>query len=263
MYSPPIQYSYWPGSSARMDYLPHVHDWANHHPMNTRWRAWLGFNSESTYTHPRATRTGAASSACGWLPVTESPNDITRLLRAASSGEQRDLDALMAAIYDDLRRLAISHMSSERGNHTLQPTALVHEAYLKLIDQRSTEWADRLHFFAVAAKIIRRILIDHAREHRAQKRGGKSERVPIDSVDPPIAGQDVDLVALDDALNELALLDERQARIVELRFFGGCTIEEVAKLLNAGRRTIDRQWMAAKAWLYYRLADHAVGETDD
>ncbi|MCB9850206.1 MAG: sigma-70 family RNA polymerase sigma factor [Phycisphaerales bacterium] len=190
--------------------------------------------------------------------MSDATNDITQLLRAASSGERDDLDALMTAIYDDLRRMAVSQMSSERRDHTLQPTALVHEAYFKLVGQHSTDWADRLHFFSVASRIIRRILIDHARERRAQKRGGDAGRIPIDTIDPPFEGPNLDLIALDEALKELAQLDERQARVVELRFFGGCTIDEIAELLSAGRRTIDRDWMAAKAWLYCRLADHAA-----
>lgn len=185
----------------------------------------------------------------------ESQADITLLLRAASSGERNDLDALMAAIYDDLRRLAVSHMRGERDDHTLQPTALVHEAYMKLVDQRSTDWKDRLHFFAVASRIIRRILIDHARERLAAKRGGGGERLRVDDMDPAAPVPGIDLLALDEALEELAAIDERQAKIVELRFFGGCSIEEVAELLSMGGRSVDRDWKAAKAWLYCRLSE--------
>jgi RNA polymerase sigma factor (TIGR02999 family) len=187
--------------------------------------------------------------------MTTSPNDITMLLRKAASGAPDGVNRLMEAIYDDLRRMAVAQLTDERASHTLQPTALVHEAYLRLVGQHSTDWNDRLHFFAVASRIIRRILIDHARERRAKKRGGAAARVPIEAVDPPLEGREVDLIALDEALEELTQLDERQARIVELRFFGGCTIDEVATLLDAGRRTIDRDWQAAKAWLYCRLAD--------
>lgn len=179
--------------------------------------------------------------------------DITLLLRAAASGERQDLDALMAAIYDDMRRLALSHMRSERDDHTLQPTALVHEAYVKLVDQRNTDWKDRLHFFAVASRIIRRILIDHARERGAQKRGGAAGRIALDDLAAPIA--DLDLLALDEALGDLARIDERQARIVELRFFGGCSIEEVAELLSMGKRSVDREWHGARAWLLSRLEE--------
>ncbi len=223
----------------------------------------LGSKRGSTYTDRQSARMGQSPISLGRRSVSESPNDITQLLRAAASGERGDQEALMKAIYDDLRRLAVSHMSSERLDHTLQPTALVHEAYLKLVGQHSTDWADRLHFFSVASRIIRRILIDHARERRAQKRGGAADRVSMDAVDVPFEDREVDLIALDDALKDLAQIDERQARIVELRFFGGCTIEEVAKLLDVGRRTIDRDWMAAKAWLYCHLTDNASEGDDD
>lgn len=185
----------------------------------------------------------------------EAPGNITLLLRAAASGERNDLDALMHAIYDDMRRLAMSHMRSERDDHTLQPTALVHEAYVKLVDQRSTDWKDRVHFFAVASRIIRRILIDHARERNALKRGGAGERIKLDENDVLAPAASLDLIALDEAMAELAELDERQAKIVELRFFGGCSIEEIAELLQMGRRSVDREWQGAKAWLYCRLQD--------
>ncbi|MGB0715396.1 MAG: sigma-70 family RNA polymerase sigma factor [Phycisphaerae bacterium] len=187
--------------------------------------------------------------------MTDSSANVTLLLRAASSGERNDVDALMAAIYDDLRRLAIDHMKIERGDHTLQPTALVHEAYLKLIDQRSTDWKDRLHFFAVASRIIRRILVDHARQRFAQKRGGRVGRVPIEGVDPGAPNPDVDLVALDEALSELSSIDETQARVVEMRYFGGLTIEEIAQALSMGKRTVDRHWQVAKTWLYFRISN--------
>lgn len=191
--------------------------------------------------------------------------NLTRLLRDAASGKRGDLDALMAAIYDDLRRLAERHMRGERDDHTLQATAVVHEAYLKLIDQRATDWSDRVHFFAVASRVIRRILVDHARERGAQKRGGSGTRVRIGDEDFAAPATDVDLLTLDAALVELADLDEQQARIVELRFFGGCSIDEAAELLGVGRRTVDRDWAAAKAWLLCRLdadADDASGSPD-
>ncbi|MFN0133381.1 MAG: sigma-70 family RNA polymerase sigma factor [Phycisphaerales bacterium] len=187
--------------------------------------------------------------------MSDTPTDITLLLHAAASGDRRDVDALMAAIYQDMRRLAMSHMSGERRDHTLQPTALVHEAYVKLIGQRNTEWKDRLHFFALASRIIRRILIDHARERQALKRGGPGTRVSIGEHDVPAPARDLDAIALDEALVELARLDEQQARIVELRYFGGCTVDEIAELLDIGKRTVDRQWQAAKAWLFVRLHD--------
>jgi len=188
----------------------------------------------------------------------EQPADITLLLHAAVSGERGDLDKLMAAIYQDMRRLALAHLSDERPNHTLQATALVHEAYVKLIDQRRTEWNDRLHFFAVASTIIRRILIDHARARNAAKRGGTM--IGIGEQDIAAPERELDVIALDEALGELASLDEQQARIVELRYFGGCTVEEVAELLKIGKRTVDRQWLAAKTWLFDRLSDDGEGE---
>jgi RNA polymerase sigma factor (TIGR02999 family) len=184
----------------------------------------------------------------------ETTENLTQLLRAAASGERRDVDALLAAIYDDLRRLAIRHLQSERDDHTLQPTALVHEAYLKLIDQRCTDWKDRVHFFSVASRIIRRILVDHARERLAAKRGGRAERVAIDEIEPGAAPVDVDLVSLDEALTELSGIDATQAQIVEMRYFGGLTLEEIADALAIGKRSVDRQWAVARAWLCFRLA---------
>lgn len=197
------------------------------------------------------------------IDMSDIPTDITLLLHAASSGRRDDLDALMTAIYQDMRRLAAAHLGGERRDHTLSPTALVHEAYVKLVDQRKTGWKDRLHFFAVAARIIRRILIDHARAREAEKRGGRSNRTMIRLGEHDIAApeRDVDLLALDEALLELAALDEQQARVVELRYFGGCTVEEVAELLGVGKRTVDRDWQAAKAWLMVRLGDDETDQT--
>lgn len=189
--------------------------------------------------------------------MSDSPANITMLLHAAASGDQRDLDALMAAIYQDMRRLAVAHMNDERASHTLQPTALVHEAYVKLVDQHQRDWKNRVHFFAVAARIIRRILIDHARERQALKRGGPATRVSVDPEEISVPARDLDLLALDEALRELARLDEQQARIVELRFFGGCTVNEIAELLGVGPRTVDRHWQAARAWLWSRLEDES------
>lgn len=185
--------------------------------------------------------------------------DITRLLRAAASGDRRDVDALMAAIYEDLRRLAVAHMKRERGDHTLQATALVHEAYLKLIDQNSTDWKDRVHFFSVASRIIRRLLVDHAREKQADKRGGGRTRASLDDREIAAAGPTVDLLALDEALNALEGINPRQAEIVELRYFGGLSIEEIAELLGIGKRSVDRDWSIAKAWLFCQLS----GEPED
>ncbi len=194
--------------------------------------------------------------------MSEPDANLTQLLRAAATGSRGDLDALLAAIYNDLKRVAANHLQAERPDHTLQPTALVHEAYLKLIDQRSTDWKDRVHFFSIASRVIRRILVDHARERLALKRGGDRGRVPLERLEVLVGEPRVDAAALDDALNELATIDERQAQIVELRFFGGLTIEEVAAALSMGARSVDREWRCAKAWLFCRLAEGA-GEPGD
>lgn len=193
----------------------------------------------------------------------ESPVNVTQLLRAVSAGDRRSVDALMAAIYGDLKRLAINHMQGERRDHTLQPTALVHEAYLKLIGQRTTDWKDRVHFFSVASRIIRRILVDHARERGAAKRGGGRGRSDLDLTQIALSGPGIDVIALDEALTELAAIDLRQAEIVEMRFFGGLTVEEVAELLAISPRSVDRDWRCAKAWLFCRLSEdgqEAAGE---
>ena len=182
-----------------------------------------------------------------------SPGDITLLLRDAASGEAQALNSLMTALYDDMRRLAMSHLSSERTDHTLQPTALVHEAYLKLVDQRNTTWSDRLHFFAIASRVIRRILIDPARERGAQKRGGGGTRLSLADHEVAAPERELDLVALDEALRELETIDAQQARVVELRYFAGCTIDEIAEVMSVGKRTVDRDWQAAKAWLMCRI----------
>lgn len=195
--------------------------------------------------------------------MSQADPNITLLLQAAASGDRADLDALMAALYADLRRLAAAQMRGERNDHTLSPTALVHEAYVRLIDQRSTDWRGRLHFFALASRLIRRILIDHARAKNAEKRGGGGvgadrTRVRLDARDVEAPARDVDLLALDEALKELATIDEQQARIVELRYFGGCTVEEIAELLGVGKRTVDRDWHAAKAFLLVHLGDDTI-----
>lgn len=194
--------------------------------------------------------------------MSENDPNLTSLLRAVATGDRQDADALMNAIYGDLKRLAASHLRAERQDHTLQPTALVHEAYIKLIDQRSTDWKDRIHFFSIASRIIRRILVDHAREKQALKRGGGQARVPLEQVEVFVGQPGVDPVALDEALNELAAIDARQAQIVELRFFGGLTVEEVAAALSMGARSVDREWRCARAWLYCRLADGDGGSID-
>jgi len=194
--------------------------------------------------------------------MNERPGDITMLIRASATGRPEDTDRLMAAIYDDLKRLAANQLKQERPEHTLHPTALVHEAYIRLVNQRTAEWNDRLHFFSIAARIIRRILIDHARERQALKRGGGRRAITIEPDEVASPERDLDLVALDEALEELATLSERQARIVELRFFGGLTIPEIAEALSIGSRSVDREWQAARAWLFHRLSELEVEPTD-
>ena len=166
-----------------------------------------------------------------------------------NSGDENAPERLMPLVYEELRRLARSYLQQERSDHTLQATGLVHEAYLRLVDQSSMNWQNRAHFFAVAAQIMRRILVDYARSHRAEKRGGLREKHEFDEALAPSGERAVDLIALDDALHDLVTFDARQSRIVELRFFGGLTNEEIGDVLKISPRTIKREWRLAKAWL--------------
>jgi len=185
--------------------------------------------------------------------VADAPPEITALLRGIAKGSKQAEAALVPLVYAELRRLARRLMSRERGNHTLQTTALVHEAYLRLAKPGGGSWKDREHFFAVAATVMRRVLVDHARAVRAQKRGGGV--LPVDGPEPSISlDQPEQILAVDAALSRLAELDERQARIVELRFFAGMTTEEVAEALHISSRTVKREWQLARAWLYGELA---------
>ena len=178
---------------------------------------------------------------------------VTQLLKAWNEGDQSALEKLMPLVMDELRRLAGNYLRRERANHTLQPTALVNEAYLRLVDQKA-RWQNRAQFFGVAAQLMRRILVDHARLHQAQKRGGSDQqRLSLADVERVADKPDVDLLALHEALNELAELDPQQARIVELKFFGGLSIEETAEVLNVGHATIERDWKMARAWLRSKL----------
>jgi RNA polymerase sigma factor (TIGR02999 family) len=182
---------------------------------------------------------------------------ITELLVAWSEGRRDALDRLVPLLYEDLRRLAAGHMRHESPGHSLQPTALVHEAYVRLIDQRQVHWRNRAHFFGVAAGMMRRILVDHARSRRADKRGGAWDRVTL--VEDQVAGgaQEMDLLALHESLERLAAFDPRQARIVELRYFGGLTIEEAAEVVGISEATVVRDWTIAKAWLRADLSGRA------
>jgi len=186
--------------------------------------------------------------------VSTSAQSVTQLLVEWSHGDQDALERLTPLVYGELRRLARRHLSRERSDHTLQSTALVHEAYLRLIDQRSVQWQNRAHFFGVAAQLIRRILIDYARAKQAGKRGAGACLLSLDeALDSPAGGRPLDIVALDDALEQLAKIDPRQSRIVELRFFAGLTVEETAEVLNVSTPTVNREWAAAKAWLFREL----------
>ena len=183
-----------------------------------------------------------------------SPQVVTRLLNDWSKGDQTALDQLMPLVYAELHRLAASYLSRERSDHTLQPTALVNEAYLRLIDQNSLAWQNRAQFFGIAAQMMRRILVNHARDRHADKRGGHALRLSLDDAISFFEERDVNLVALDDALQAPATLDPRQSQIVELRFFGGLTIEEVAAQLHTSPATVKRRWALAQAWLYRDLS---------
>jgi RNA polymerase sigma factor (TIGR02999 family) len=176
--------------------------------------------------------------------------DVTGLLHDWNRGDRQALERLMPLVTDELRRLARLHLRHERRGHTLQPTALVNEAYLRMVNVERVEWRDRTHFFAFASRLMRRILVDHARAHGAAKRAGWRVEAVADN---GAKGRDVDIVALDGALDELATLDARQARLVELRFFAGLTIDETADVLGVAAATISRDWTTARAWLYRRL----------
>ena len=186
--------------------------------------------------------------------MTTQSHTVTQMLRQWSdSGERETLDNLMPIIYDELRRQAARYLKHEREGHTLQTTALVHEAYVRLIDQNGVRWQNRAHFFAISAELMRRILVDHARKRNAAKRGGDAVRVTLDEVVQGAGQQNLDLIAVDEALTRLAALDAQQARVVELRFFGGLTVEETAEVLGVSERTVKRDWSVAKAWIRREL----------
>ncbi len=176
------------------------------------------------------------------------PGEVTRLLKSWGTGSDTALAELMPLVYSDLRKIAARQLGGECANHTLEPTALVNEAFLRLVDQDRVQWQGRAQFFAVAASAMRRILVDHARRRRATKRGGDPRRVSLASVDIAVA-PNVDLLNLEDCLRRLEALDARQARIVELRFFAGCTMEEVGEALHISTSTAKRQWHLARVWL--------------
>jgi RNA polymerase sigma factor (TIGR02999 family) len=184
-----------------------------------------------------------------------SSEGVTQLLIDWGRGDQAALEKLMPLVYSELRRLASNYLRRERGEHTLQPTALVNEAYLKLVNQRNAKWQNRAHFFGISAQLMRRILVDHARQHRAVKRGGsEQQRISITSAEKLVEQPEIDILALNEALEELARMDEQQSRIVELKFFGGLAIEEIAEVLGIGHATVERDWKLARAWLRRQLS---------
>jgi len=186
------------------------------------------------------------------VPIDPS-TDVTAILQEWREGSPEALERLMGIVYAELRRLAAHYLSRERTGHTLQPTALVHEAYVRLIDQR-VPWQGRTHFFGVAAQMMRRVLVDHARSRQAEKRGGDGERVTLSAAEGLAQTPGIDLLALDAALEKLGALDERQARIVELRYFGGLTNEETALAIGVSAATVKREWTLARAWLKRELS---------
>ena len=190
-----------------------------------------------------------------------SPQEVTQLLADWGKGDRSALDKLFPLVHSELRRIAQRQMNQERGGHTLQATALVNEAYLKLVGQPSFEWQNRAHFFAVCAQVMRHILIDHARAHARDKRGGGAIQVSLNEVAVVAEEQAPYILALDEALRRLERLDPQKGKIVELRYFGGLSIEETAEVLNVSPRTVRREWQRSKAWLYRMISEGTEDET--
>jgi RNA polymerase sigma factor (TIGR02999 family) len=184
----------------------------------------------------------------------EPPNEITQLLRDWRDGDGKALDILLPRVYKELRRLARHQLRNERPDHTLQSAALVHETYLRLVGVTPPQWESRTHFFAIAAQLMRQILVDYARRHRATKRGGSVCKLSLEDAMGTSRRARVDIVALDDALHALARIDERQSRVVELRFFAGLSLNEISKVLEIAPATVQRDWTAARAWLHREIS---------
>lgn len=185
-------------------------------------------------------------------------HEITQLLAEWSDGNQSALDELYPLVYDELHRLARRYMSREKKGHTLQTTALINEAYVRLVDQKNVHWANRSHFFAISAQIMRRILIDYARRHAYAKRGGGAQQVSLDEAATVTRAPGSDLIRLDEALKSLAEMDPRRSQVVELRYFGGLNNEEIAGVLHVSENTVTRDWNMARAWLYQQLTESAA-----
>lgn len=189
--------------------------------------------------------------------IDASQQQITERLVAWSSGDVGAMDDVVRAVYQELHRMAGRYLRLERPDHSLQPTALVHEAYLRLIDQTQVSWQSRAHFFGVAAQMMRRILVDHARTRQRDKRGGSAIRIPLDEAFLMTPEKSADLVALDESLGRLAEIDNRKSRVVEMRYFGGLSVDETAEALDVSRQTVLRDWKLAKAWLYQEIKSEA------
>ena len=187
--------------------------------------------------------------------VTPLPQDVTQLLLAWSQGDAAALEQLLPLVDAELRRLAHAYMRRENPDHTLQTSALINEAYLRLVDQRQVHWQNRAHFFGITAQLMRRILLDHARGHARAKRGGQTRLVPLDEAATVSEKKAVELIALDDALRELEQFDSRKSHLVELRFFGGLSNEEVAEVMQMSLRTVEREWQKVKAWLHQSMTE--------
>ena len=186
--------------------------------------------------------------------MTHTPPNVTALLRAWGNGDREAQDQLFRAVYNELHHQAARYLRHEHQGLSLQTTDLIHEAYLRLIEVEHIEWQNRLHFFGISARVMRRILVDHARTRHAAKRGGSAIRLPLEEAMAVLPGQDLDFVALDEALNRLAELDPQQSQVVELRFFGGLSVEEAAEVMKVSKRTVKRDWNVAKAWLRRELS---------
>jgi RNA polymerase sigma factor (TIGR02999 family) len=183
----------------------------------------------------------------------EHPSQVTKLLQGWPGGDRKDLEVLLPLVYDEPRRLAHHHLRNERPDHTLQSTALVHEAYSRLVGQDLPEWESRAHFFAIAAQLMRQILVDYARRRRTSKRGSGACMLTLDDAVALPQRKDVDIIALNDALNTLAEVDPRQSRVVELRFFAGLSLKETSEVMGIATATVQRDWTAARAWLHREI----------
>jgi len=192
------------------------------------------------------------------IPPPSDAHDVTRLLKNWHEGDSEVPERLMPLVYDELRRLARGYLQRERSDHTLQATALVHEAYLRMVDDKSVTWKDRAHFYGIAARLMRRILVDHARAHNAAKRGGLEEKVTLDEARDLPTKKEVELVALDSALENFAQTYPRKSEVVELKFFGGLDAKEISEVLQVSEKTVLRDWNFAKLWLCRALSENAT-----